>query len=74
MLKLSAISALSIFILSLQIDTQAHKPQEITKHAEPSPTTPAIAPQQSASQKIQDKENNQVNADVRVISTPEKDG
>ncbi len=73
MLKLLAIFALSILIFSVRANAQANNAEVTAKYTEPSITASAIVAQQSTSYKIQDKEDNQVNADIRVVSTPEKD-
>jgi len=68
-----AIFALLLAVFPVRAYSQAQNAQEAPKHTEPSLTTPAIVAQQNAGQKSQDRDNTNVSADVRVISTPEKD-
>ena|GEM_PF-4194301 len=75
MLKILAFLALTFYVFPMQTYAQSNKTHKATKGDNPvPPAPPAIVPKQDASPNLQPKPKAHVDADVRVISTPGKDG
>jgi hypothetical protein len=75
MLKLLTITAgLALGILSIQADAQPHKTQQASKSVKPPSPVAPVAPQETDLPSLQSKQHEHVDADVRVVSTPAKDG
>jgi hypothetical protein len=73
-LKSLAILALAFNILPVQTYAQPDKAQHTPKTDKPSATVARVAPQDADSPALQAESKNHINADVRIVSTPEKDG
>lgn len=71
MLKGLAILVLSLFIFPMQTYAQTHKAQEASSSQKPTSPTPATPIPQAGTKLTEHPEH--VDADVRIVSTPEKD-
>lgn len=69
-----AILALVFCILPVQSHAQPNKAEELSKGDQSSHAAAPVAPQQESSPKLQTKHLDRVQADVRVLSAPAKDG
>jgi hypothetical protein len=74
MLKILAVLALALAVFPVQTYAQANKAKEEAKSDKPSPPVPAVVPKQTSSQTSQPAHQERIDADVRGISTPAKDG
>jgi hypothetical protein len=74
MLKNLTILALTLCVLSVQTHAQPDKAQQTHKGDNPSFPTATVVPQDGNSPSLQTESKNHVDADVRVISAPNKDG
>src|ERR1700744_2965528 len=74
MLKILAIFAFALLVLPVQTYSQPHKEQQASEGSKPASSTPQVAPQNGSSAAIQKEGQKQVPYDVRIISTPKKDG
>jgi hypothetical protein len=74
MLKYLLIFTLAIYVLPVKTHSQPNKAQQASKGEKPTLPTATVVPQDGNSPSIQPQPNNHINADVRVVSTPEKDG
>ena len=74
MLKRLAVFTIALLLVCVQGYAQTQKAKQGQNSDQPSPTAPKIAPQQHDSpQHLQGEPTHNVNAEVRVISTPAKD-
>jgi hypothetical protein len=74
-LKSLAILALAFYILPMQTHAQSNETQHAPKSDKPSPSAPPpVVPKQNNSPNLQPETEKHVNADVRVVSAPSKDG
>lgn len=74
MLKILPVFALALFLFPMQAHGQTSDAQQASQDDKPSsPVTPAVH-EQSDSPSLQPEHQKHVQADVRVVSTPEKDG
>jgi hypothetical protein len=73
MLKKMVIFALSLFVFSVQAYPQTHKAQQTSKSEEPSSPAAPIVQQHNDRPALQPEHQDQIQADVRVISAPAKD-
>lgn len=73
MLKQLAIFVLSLFVFSMQTYPQTHKAQERSNSATPPLPTVPVVRQKNDARTPQDETGTHVDADVRVVSAPEKD-
>jgi hypothetical protein len=74
MQKILAIFALAFFVLCVQGCPQAHEAKQRENGDKPTSTATPVAPQQANSPNLQGKPDHDVRAEVRVVSTPAKDG
>jgi hypothetical protein len=75
MFKILAIFALATFIVPMQTYAQPHKVQQVSSSQKPAvPVPPPVPIQQTSSPTLQTEQKQHVDADVRVVSTPAKDG
>jgi len=74
MLKVLAILALSFLVIPVQAHAQMNKAQQTSKGDRLSSPVAFIIPEHTDGPTLQPKADNHSNADVRVISTPAKDG
>jgi hypothetical protein len=74
MLKVLLILAFLLNVFGVQADSGANKAKQGQKSQRPAADTSAIPPQQPDSQSLQSEPPKQTPYEVRVISTPQKDG
>jgi hypothetical protein len=74
MLKILAMFALAFCLVSVQTNAQTHKVQKNPEGDKPSLAAAPIAPQQDDRTKLPPEHQEHVDTDVRVVSTPAKDG
>jgi hypothetical protein len=74
MLKHLAILVLTLAVLPMQTYAQANPAKGAQESENPSSPVPKIAPDQTSCEHAKAYEEEHVNADVRIISTPQKDG
>jgi hypothetical protein len=74
MLKSLAILVLAFNVFPMQTYAQTNEKQQTSNSDKPSTPIAPVAPQQKYSPQLQPKDQNHVQADVRVISAPNKDG
>jgi hypothetical protein len=65
---------LSLFVFPMQAYAQTHKAQEETENQKPTLPIPSAPAQQTNSPNLQSEHKEHVDADVRVVSSPAKDG
>jgi len=69
-----AIFTLSLVVLSVQAYAQSHKAQKGSDSQKPATQAPLIPIQQTGSPKLQPEQKQHIDADVRVVGAPAKDG
>ena len=74
MQKYLAVFVLALTVVTLRAEDQANQTQQATHSGKPSPPVPAIAPQQASSQSVHPAQEKHVDADVRIVTAPGKDG
>ena len=74
MLRGLAIFALTFFVFPVQAHSQPNEAQKTHNRTNPSPAASPIVPEQSGSQSAQTEPKKHVDADVRIVSAPGKDG
>ena len=73
MLKKLAMFLLALLVIPVQTYSQPHKAEQGGHTNQPSGSASTVSPQQRDGQSLQAENEKHVNADVRVISSPERD-
>jgi hypothetical protein len=73
MRKYLAVLVLALAVVTLQADDQANQTQQARHSDKPSSPVQAIAPRQTSSQSVRPAQEKHVDADVRIVTAPEKD-
>lgn len=74
MLKRLAILTVLLLMLPVETYTQAQQAKERSASQKPPSAAPATTVQQTDSPKLQPEERKQIDANVRIVSAPDKDG